>query len=570
MPRYRVEVADARAHLWRVTLTLPRPAPAQPFSLPVWIPGSYMVRDFSRHLSALQAEQGGQPVALEQADKTTWIAHCYGHRALTLRYLVYAFDSSVRGAWLSTGRGFFNASSLCLRAEGREAEPHRLQIAQLPAGWGVASAMSVGTGKWAFAAADYAELLDHPFELGHFWRADFRVGGVDFGLAVTGAWPSFDSDRLLADLRRVCAATLALWHGRGKPALERYLFLVNAGEQGHGGLEHRASTALSCARRDLPRVGEAERGDAYVALLGLAGHEFFHAWNVKRLRPREFEAMDLARENHTALLWFFEGVTSYYEDLLLLRAGVIDAPGYLCLLARNLNAVGSTPGRRVQSVAQASFDAWVKYYRSDENSANATVSYYAKGALVALALDLTLRACGGSLDDVMRLLWQRCATSGLSEGDIAQALQDVAGRGFDAELQAWVHGTDELPLQPLLESAGIAWHSESSALAQRLGLRLSEGALSGVHVKAVLRGSAAEAAGLAAGDELLAVDGWRLRRLDDARQWLVPGAAFDLLLVRDQRVVTCRVQPAGDAAPVVTLALAAQGSSPLRQGWLGA
>jgi predicted metalloprotease with PDZ domain len=224
----------------------------------------------------------------------------------------------------------------------------------------------------------------------------------------------------------------------------------------------------------------------------------------------------------------------------------------------------------VQSVAKASFDAWTKYYRSDENTPNATVSYYAKGALVALAFDLTLRAGGqGSLDDVMQLLWQRCASRGVTESDIGQALSDVAGRSLEVELRDWVHGTADLPLQPLLEAAGVAWQVKPATLAHALGLRLSEGAVGGVHVKTVLRGSAAEAAGLSAGDELLAVDGWRIRRLDDARQWLAPGAAFDLLLAREQRVLTCRVQPAGDAAPTITLALAGSAGA-LRTGWLGA
>jgi predicted metalloprotease with PDZ domain len=570
MPYYRVDVADARAHLFRVTLTLERPAAAQRLSLPVWAPGSYMVRDFARHLSGLEASQRGVPVALEQVDKTTWVAHCAGRAVLTLRYLVYAFDASVRGAFVGAERGFFNGSSLCLRAEGREAEPHHVLIGRLPAGWKVTSAMSPGAGRRSFAAADYDELIDHPFELGSFWRGEFRAGGMQFGLAVTGAWPSFDTERLLADTRRLCAATIALWHGRGKPPFERYLFLLNAADDGHGGLEHRASCALVCARRDLPRKGEAERSEGYVALLGLICHELFHAWNVKRLRPAEFAAPDYSRENPTRLLWFFEGFTSYYDELLLLRAGLIDAPRYLRLLARTLTALGATPGRHVQSVAKASFDAWTKYYRSDENTPNATVSYYAKGALVALAFDLTLRAGGqGSLDDVMQLLWQRCASRGVTESDIAQALSDVAGRSLEVELRDWVHGTADLPLQPLLEAAGVAWQVKPATLAHALGLRLSEGAVGGVHVKTVLRGSAAEAAGLSAGDELLAVDGWRIRRLDDARQWLAPGAAFDLLLAREQRVLTCRVQPAGDAAPTITLALAGSAGA-LRTGWLGA
>jgi predicted metalloprotease with PDZ domain len=576
MPRYRVEIADAKAHLFRVTLTLARPAPAQRFSLPVWAPGSYMVRDFARHLSGLRAVQRGGPVPLEQVDKTSWVVYAEGPSALTLSYLVYAFDASVRGAFLDGERGFFNGSSLLLRAEGRETEAHTLQIGRLPSGWGVASAMPGAGSGHVFAVADYDELIDHPFELGpsqRLQRLAFKAGGVCFEVVVSAAWPSFSAERLADDMRRVCAETVALWHPRGTAPFARYLFLIHAGGSGCDGLEHRGSCALVCARRDLPRAGESERSEGYVALLGLVAHELFHAWSVKRLRPREWASTDYTRENHTRLLWFFEGFTSYYEDRLLLRAGLIDAPHYLRLLARTVTALAATPGRQTQSVAMASFDAWTRYYRSDENTPNSTVSYYSKGALLALAFDLTLRAGGqGSLDDVPRLLWQRCRRSGVGEPDIERALAQVSGRPLDAELRDWVHGTGELPLQPLLEAAGVRWQQQAAPLAQAIGLRLSEGALSGVHVKAVLRGSAAESAGIAAGDELLAVDGWRIRRLEDARQWTAPGAAFELLFVRAERVRTCRVQPAADTMPTITLALseAPGAAAPLRQGWLGA
>jgi predicted metalloprotease with PDZ domain len=323
----------------------------------------------------------------------------------------------------------------------------------------------------------------------------------------------------------------------------------------------------------LPRQGVSEASDGYVTLLGLISHEYFHTWNVKRLKPRDFEQIDFGRENYTRLLWFFEGFTSYYDDLLLLRAGLIDAPRYLRLLSKTVSTVLGTPGRQLQSVAEASFDAWVKYYRSDENTPNATISYYAKGSLVALGLDLSLRAGGGTLDQVMRRLWERSGGGAIDEADIAQALQHVAGRALDAELAAWVHGSDDLPLQALLAQAGVAWQADSADLAAELGLRVSEGALSGIHVKSVLRGSAAERAGVNAGDELLAVDGWRLRRLDDARGWLRPGQAFELTLVRDQRLRTLSVTPSSARPAAVKLTLDDKPAPPalaLRREWLGA
>jgi predicted metalloprotease with PDZ domain len=571
-----IEVFDRHAHLYRVTLTLPRPAALQRLSLPVWIPGSYMVREFSRHLSKLRARQSTRECRVEQLDKCSWQVQCQGAQALSIVYEVYAFDTSVRAAFLDAQRGFFNGTSLCLRVEGRETEPHRLRVGKLPAGWQVATAMPP-TARWhQYLCADYDELVDHPVEMGAFWRGEFRVRGVPHEFVVAGAWPGFDGERLLADARRICEAQVSFWHGRGKPPVARYVFMLNAVDEGYGGLEHRASTALICARRQLPRIGVAQAGDGYVTLLGLISHEYFHTWNVKRLKPRDFERIDFGRENYTRLLWFFEGFTSYYDDLLLLRAGLIDAARYLRLLAKTISGVLATPGRRQQSVAEASFDAWVKYYRSDENTPNATISYYTKGALVALALDLSLRAGGrGSLDEVMRGLWSRSTGGPIDEADIAQVLQQVAGRSMRSELDAWVHGTDDLPLRTLLERAGVTCLAESGDLAAELGLRVSEGALSGIHVKSVFRGGAAERAGVSAGDELLAVDGWRLRRVEDARGWLRAGQGFELTLVRDQRLMTLDVPvPTAQSASVqLKLAEPAAQAAPaalaLRREWLG-
>jgi predicted metalloprotease with PDZ domain len=570
--RYRVDVADPNAHLYRVTLRVAGPAPVQRLSLPVWVPGSYMVREFGRHLSRVQAAQGGKARTVDQLDKTTWQVACGGSQALEVTYDVYAFDTSVRTAFLDADRGFFNGTSLCLRVEGREAETHEVQLGALPRGWDVAtSAAPAGARRWAVAG--YDELVDHPVELGRFWRGEFSACGVTHEFVVAGALPGFDGERLLADARRICETQIRFWHGRRKPPFERYVFLLNAVEDGYGGLEHRASTALIAARRDLPRAGMNGASDGYVTLLGLVSHEYFHTWNVKRMKPAEFAALDYTQENYTRLLWFFEGFTSYYDDLMLLRAGLIDEPRYLKLIAKAMNSIAATPGRHVQSVAQASFDAWVKYYRTDENTPNATVSYYAKGSLVALALDLTLRAEErGSLDDVMRRLWSESGGGPVDERRIEQAVEAVAGRSLRAELQAWVHGTDELPLSALLAAAGVAARNEPAPLAATLGLRLSEGPVTGVQVRAVLRGSAAEQAGLSAGDELLAVDGWRIRRLDDAQSWVPAGEPFELLIVRDQRVRTVRVAPpASAAAPTLALAVADNASKAalaLKRAWL--
>ena len=549
---YHVEPSDLHAHIFRITLTIARPAARQEVSLPVWIPGSYLVREFSKNLQGLEARQGKQTLQLTQCDKHRWQADCDTRKPLVLAYAVCAYDTSVRTAWLDASRGFFNGTSLCLRVEGQEKRKHTLDIASTPAttDWSVATGLTpVKTDKNGFglyAAANYDELVDCPVEMGSFWTGRFTACGVSHRFVVAGAAPSFDGKRLLEDTRKICEAAIRFWHGDGhKPPFKNYLFMLNAVGDGYGGLEHRNSTALICGRRDLPRSGETRPQEGYTTLLGLISHEYFHTWNVKRLRPSEFTGYDYTRENYTEMLWFFEGFTSYYDDLLLRRAGLIDDAAYLKLITKTVNQVLQTPGRTVQTVAQASFDAWVKYYRQDENTPNATVSYYTKGSLVALCLDLALRREGRTtLDDVMRALWQRSAGGPMSEADLRAVLRELGGRAFDEELDQWVHSTAELPLAQLLAGQGVALKAEKPQLAQRLGLRVAEN--HSVHIKTVLRGSAAERAGMNAGDEWLGVEvkgqSWRITKLDDVAFYAGSHTNLEALVARDGRLLRLPLQ----------------------------
>ena len=554
---YRIEAADPHARLFTVTLTVAHPQEQQELSLPVWIPGSYLVREFSKNLQRLSAQQGRR-VPLVQLDKHRWRATCRTDRPLVLTYEVCAYDSSVRTAWLDASRGFFNGTSVCLRVHGQEDAPHALEVASTAATahWSVATGLTPQSidkrGFGVYAASHYDELVDCPVEMGTFWSGQFTACGVAHRFVVAGAAPSFDGKRLLADTQKICETAIRFWHGKGKPPIKNYLFMLNAVHDGYGGLEHRNSTALICGRHDLPRTGEARASDGYTTLLGLISHEYFHTWNVKRLRPAEFFRYDYSQENYTQLLWFFEGFTSYYDDLLLRRAGLIDDANYLKLLAKATNQVLQTPGRSVQTVAQASFDAWVKYYRQDENTPNATVSYYTKGSLVALCLDLTLRREGKTtLDDVMRALWKRCAGGPMTEADLRAELASLAGRSFDNELDQWVHSTAELPLAELLAAHGVALKPEQPQLAQRLGLRVTEN--HSVQLKTVLRGGPAEKAGMAAGDEWLGLQvqgqGWRIARLEDVAFYAGAATQVTAVVARDGRLLQLPMAlPAAQAA----------------------
>jgi predicted metalloprotease with PDZ domain len=563
---HRVTAADPHTHLFDVTLQLARPSRHPRFALPVWIPGSYLVREFSQHLQGLRAWQGGQEVAVHQLDKHRWRVDAQAGEPLELRYQVYALDASVRTAWLDTTRGFFNATSLCLRALDHEDQAHSLEIVRggMPDTWCVATGLApqqVDEQGWGrYRAADYDELADCPVTLGRFFSADFVAAGVPHRFVMTGAGDWVDTERLVEDTRRICETQIAFWHGDGVPPFDRYVFMLHASGDGYGGLEHRNSTALICQRNDLPttRARDAKPAplkatDGYTTLLGLISHEYFHTWNVKRLRPAEFARYDYDRENHTELLWFFEGFTSYYDDLFLRRAGLIDDATYLQLIAKNINQVQQTPGRLVQTVAQASFDAWTKYYRVGENTPNATVSYYTKGALVALALDLTLRQDGrSSLDAAMRALWRHCEAGPMREADLRKLLRQLGGRSFNAELDAWVHSTAELPLEPLLLAHGAKAQHDPAPLAQQLGLRVSE-AGGTLTVKNVLRGGAGEAAGLAAGDEWIGVEfaparrgaapeAWRVHRLEEVQALRGTRQKLVALVSRDRQLLRLPLQ----------------------------
>ena len=592
--RYRIQPVHPAAHLFQVTLTVDRPDPTgQRFALPAWIPGSYMIRDFARHVVRIAAQADGAPATLAKLDKHTW--QCAPlppkTRRLVLTYEAYAWDLSVRGAHLDQTHGFFNGSSVFLRVVGRERASCLVDIRAPPGaatrGWQVATALAPARGvrsaarAWGFGvyrAGDYAELIDHPVEMGRFTRTGFKAAGVAHDIAISGRH-NCDTARLTADLKRICEWQIRLFHGaRGKPPFARYLFLVTAVGEGYGGLEHRASTALLCSRHDLPAPAMETMTEAYRGFLGLCSHEYFHAWNVKRIGPAAFRPGDLARENYTTLLWAFEGFTSYYDDLALLRSGVIDAQAYIELIGKTIAKVECGAGRLKQRVAEASFDAWIKYYRQDENTPNALVSYYAKGALIALALDLTLRgrtAGRVSLDDLMRELWKRHGVTGrgVGKGDIPRLAEEISGLRLKPMFAAWVHGTGDLPLAGLLKALGVQLQREAGATLPDLGARtVADGA--DLKLAAVFDGGPAQAAGLSAHDLLVAIDGLRVIRdnLDKLLGRYRGGDVVEIHAFRRDELMRFRVRLADPPRDCVRLEIAKKAPKralALRKAWIG-
>lgn len=589
---YRIRPSNPGAHLFAVSCTVRTLDPSgQVFRLPAWIPGSYMIREFARNIVSLRAESGGKPCAVEKIDKHSWKVEALprGTR-LTLHYEVYAWDLSVRSAHLDTTHGFFNGTSVFLAPDGCAALPCAVVI-EAPEGeqyrnWRLSTTLpparpgrtrEFGFGR--FRAADYDELIDHPVEMGCFTSARFDAGGVPHDLVLSGRHDC-DLDRLGADLARICASQIELF---GAPApMSRYAFLVMVVGEGYGGLEHRASTALICSRADLPWKGMEGLPDGYKTFLGLCSHEYFHTWNIKRIKPAAFTPYELGRENYTRLLWAFEGFTSYYDDLILVRSGVIGVEDYLALLGKTVSNVMRGSGRLRQSVAESSFDAWIKYYRQDENAPNAIVSYYTKGALIALALDLQLRAGSAgrcSLDTVMRLLWTRHGRSGVgvAEDGIFAAVREAAGPRLGPRLADWleaaVEGTGDLPLPRLLKDFGIVFEAAPAGKAPWLGLKLAAGEAEGKVVN-VFDGGPAQAAGIAAGDVLLALDGLKLsaKGMDGCLARRRPGERVEIHLFRHDELMQFQLTLAPAPADNYSLKLAPRAGAAaraLREGWLG-
>ena len=530
--QYQVTLANPAAHLFHVTCLIQNPdTKGQSFSLPAWIPGSYLIRDFAKNIISLKASSEGKLLQLQRLDKESWQCEpCQG--VLQLEYEVYAWDESVRTAQLDFEYGFFNGTSMFLRVHSQEGGPCGLTL--LPPEdisferWQVTTAMPIvkvdANGFGEYSAANYDELIDHPVAMGECIIGNFNAAGVPHIIALFGQHHA-DMDRLCSDLTKICEQHIYFFDEHAP--VEAYLFLVRVVGEGYGGLEHRASTALICSRDSLPSVNDEKMTDEYREFLGLCSHEYFHTWNIKRIKPLAFAPYDLQKENYTELLWAFEGITSYYDDLALLRCGLIDGRSYLELVARTITRVSRCKGRLKQTLAESSFYAWTKFYQQDENAINAIVSYYAKGALVALCLDLLIRKNTQnkkSLDDVMRLLWARYGATdkGVPEHAVEAIACEVGGESLASFFEQAVRSTQNLPLAELLNEMGVSLNlraAESAAdkggkpasaqpMKVELGANLME--TNGVlKVVSVVEGLAAQQAGLSAGDMIVACNGFK-------------------------------------------------------------
>jgi predicted metalloprotease with PDZ domain len=582
---YRINPFDPAGHVFEVTLTIANPdVSGQVLRMPAWIPGSYMVREFAKNITHIVATCEGKPVALTQLSKDVWqAAACSGALSVTSR--VYAYDMSVRTAYLDQQQALINFSSLCLAVVGQEHLPCAVTLMPPPHTdtWHVATSLprAKSTKSKAFgdySAPNYDALIDHPVQLGQQQWGSFKAHGAPHDIAIVGRTQSLDMARLIKDSTAICAAQIALFEpdSLAVPFLDsaaHYTFMTQAVGDGYGGLEHRASTALIAKRSDLPSTLDATLSAGYQQYLGLVSHEYFHTWNVKRIKPAVFAPYDLSQEAYTPLLWLFEGFTAYYDDLILRRAGITTPQQYLDTLATTASGVLRSSGRLHQSAASASFNAWVKYYRPDENSANALCNYYTQGSLIALYLDLHIRLKTNhvlSLDDVMRFMWTHFGRDfygntsrsglGLTVKDVYDAFRDATGLNLKPLIEKLTQTAADVPLAPLLTKFGVSWTQSAVNSTASLGIA-TRAAGNDCVIATAYSGEAAHRAGLSGGDVLVALDGLRITptSLPSILARLPAGVTVPVLAWRRDELVDTVITL--DAAPKMQVKLAIKTSN---------
>ena len=558
---YHIALPQRRAHLIDVTITIASPALVIDLQMPVWTPGSYLVREYARHVQSFSVSQAGQPCIWCKTDKTTWHIHAaYAETPITVHYQVYSYELTVRTNHVDDSHAFFNPAAVCMQLVGYTGGLPVHVIT--PSNWQVATQLelqgevhqSVDTAVWTYTATDYDNLYDSPFECGTHQMVRFFVADIPHDVAIWGHGNE-QITTLIRDIERIVVATQQ--HFAHVP-YQRYLFILHLADGMYGGLEHCNSTVCLCDRWGFAKPRDYER------VLGLITHEFFHTWNVKRIRPAPLGPFDYAHENYTSQLWLAEGVTSYYDNLIMCRAGLISTQRYLDLLAEDISSVQRTPGRHLQSLSEASFDAWIRYYRPDENSPNVSVSYYIKGAVVAFALDMAVRQWSNgarSFDDVLRILEARYPlhTPGIPEDDtMVIVISEVAEVSFDivADFFAdYIYGTRELDWDAICATVGLQprWHlGDEPAVTMGAKLRQDDTRLV---IAALTPDGPAQRAGLAPFDQIIAINNNRVdaNRIKARLQELVPDKLIDVTYFRRDELRQCQVILAATQPTALTL-----------------
>ncbi|MFT4938708.1 MAG: putative metalloprotease with PDZ domain [Paraglaciecola sp.] len=560
---YKVNIHSIPGHAFAVQLHINIPSQTgHVLTLPAWIPGSYMIRDFAKNISQFHVQSdNGESLSFEKTDKQTWKIQPH-NGSIVIQYLVYAFDLSVRSAYIDDEFGFFNGTSLFMLVEGQSNSPCLVELVKPVDGitdnWRVATTLTLDKDTQHhefghYQACNYAELIDHPVLLGNYDIIPFRTSGVNFELILAGGHNS-DTHRLAADLSKICEHHIQFF--ADTPPIERYLFLTMLSGDGFGGLEHISSTALLYDRDDLPSIADKQSmTDGYRTFLSLCSHEFFHTWQVKRIKPIELFNAPLSSECYTEQLWIYEGFTSYYDDLSLTRCTLIPAESYLELVGQNLTRLHRNQGRFKQTVSESSFEAWTKFYQQDASAINNIVSYYNKGAVIAMCLDLLIRQHSQnkqSLDDVMRYLWTQHGKTKLAthKDVIDQILKKEMKLDLSEFLNSAVYTCEELQFVDLLKTVGLEVKFRARTNQKDKGGKASEKNLlndfgatvtaleTGVKIIQVVENTAAFKAGLQINDQLIAINNWQvsMEKLSTQLDRYAVGESISIHIIRNQKL----------------------------------
>ncbi|WP_430686130.1 M61 family metallopeptidase [Leptolyngbya sp. AN02str] len=568
---YQVAMSNPESHLFEVTLTISGwRSPQLDLKMPVWTPGSYLVREYARHVQEFAATSQGQPLTWRKLGKNHWQIDAASAEPITVTYRLFANELTVRTNHLDGTHGYFNGAAIFFYIPGQQHLPHRLTVVPPRDSWHVATTLpAVADMPHTFQAADFDTLVDTPVEVGEHARFNFEVEGKPHQFVIWGQG-NYDAQQLIKDTQKVIEVESNLFGGL---PYDRYLFLLHLSNQGFGGLEHKDSCTLNYSRFAF------RASDRYNRFIQLVAHEFFHLWNVKRIRPKALEVFDYDQENYTPSLWFSEGTTSFYDLAIPFRAGLYDASAYLKELSKEITRFMTTPGRTVQPLSESSFDAWIKLYRRDANSDNNQISYYLKGEMVTLLLDLLIRnqhQNQRSMDDVMRRMWQRFGKDeiGFLPEELEEVIEAIAGTDLADFFHRYLHTTQDLPFDEYLAPFGLMLKPDNTAnLPPFTGMTVKTENGRDM-VKFVHYNSPAQRAGVDAGDELLALNGLRITadQLSDRLKDFQPGDAVHITFFHQDELRTASLTL---AAPQPTSYQIAPVANPTAEqkaalnGWLG-
>lgn len=596
---YDIAVKNTGAHLIDVQITIAQSDHDVIAKMPKWIPGSYKIRDYARHVQAFAAyDTDNHPLSWQKTDGDTWQIHS-GNQPLTITYQIYAYDLSVRGAYLDDQRLFLNPCCVCLDIIHLSNQPRTITVTP-PGPWPCFTQLiphlipnspnplgssnqhvAADTTSKTYYAENHDLLIDSPIESAqHTMQQTVSVAQIPHHVVFTGRLlPDYDITRISASIAAICQAQIQLFNGT--PLTNDYHFMTYIEPNLYGGLEHLHSTALMASPEMILRQ-DAPLDKPTIDFLGLCSHEYFHLWNIKRLRPTDYLHYDLYQPQHSEMLWLFEGFTSYYDEVFLRRANIIDEATFLDRQASNLSRVLATPGRHLQSLAESSFDAWTKLYQADNNSRNHMVSYYSKGAIFALYLDLWLRLHTqnqASLDDLMRWLWQHYGQDnrGIDEMDAMAGCKQLVSADKHTDLErlfnTGIHGTQDLPLADILTNFGIDYElspgkTKNQVHTSEPGFRISKNSRHNIDITFLDSLSHAAQVGVSVDDEIIAINHQHIASLDTTAVLFTnqPGESIQLTLNRRGRLFEKHVILAPPAATQVTLKATQQ--TALGQAWL--